>query len=168
MNAKKNLAMPVFLIVTVLVIGCSACGSRTPVQTQPAPTKRQGQNEPVELPQEDNTPLPTNTPLATDTPQPTSPPTPLPIGLSRQNPYPSSEVISVPNWDIKVMEFQRGEEAWKTIQAANRFVHAAPAGMEYVLIKLHVKSKYIDSDGHKIFTCDFGITGDQLKNTVVE
>jgi hypothetical protein len=85
------------------------------------------------------------------------------MGFSRQNPYPSSEVVSVPNWDIKVMEFQRGEEAWKTIQAANRFVNAAPAGMEYVLIRLHVKSKYTDSEGHQIFTCNFGVTGDQLK-----
>ncbi len=108
---------------------------------------------------------PTTPPEPTDTPKPTPVPptaTPQPIGLSRSNPYPRSEVVSAPNWDVQVLEVKRGEEAWKDIQAANMFNEAAPEGMEYLLVKLHVKSTYADSDEHSIGGCDFDVTGDRL------
>jgi hypothetical protein len=164
MYAKKNLTMPVFIIVAVLVMSSSACGGSTPVETQPASTKGQGQNEPTELAQEANAPLPTNTPLATNTPQPTPTPTPLPIGSSRQNPYPRSTVVSSPNWEVQVIETKRGDEAWRDIDAANMFNVAPPEGMEYILVKLHVKSISADNDEHSISNCNFGITGDRLIN----
>jgi hypothetical protein len=60
------------------------------------------------------------------------------------------------------MEIKRGEEAWKAIQAANPFNEAAPNGMEFLLVKLHVKSTYTDSDTHSISSCDFDVTGDHF------
>jgi len=87
----------------------------------------------------------------------------MPIGLSRNNPFPASDMASLTNWDVQVLEIKRGEDAWKDIQAANMFNEAPPAGMEYLLIKLWVKSKYADSNEHSIGGCDFAVTGDRLK-----
>ena len=70
--------------------------------------------------------------------------------MSRSNPFPATELVSAPNWDIQVLEVKRGEEAWKEIQAANDFNVEAAKGMEYLLVKLHVKSTYADSEEHKL------------------
>ena len=63
---------------------------------------------------------------------------------------------------MQVLEVIRGEEAWKAIQAANYDNVAAYAGMEYLLIKLYVKSTYADSEEHNINLCNFGVAGDRL------
>lgn len=109
-----------------------------------------------------NTPAPTNTPEPTNTPKPTNTPTPMPIGLSRENPFPITELVSVPNWEVQVIETKRGDEAWQDIQIANMFNDPAPEGMEYLLVKVHVKSTYDDSEEHNIGGCDFDVTGDNL------
>jgi hypothetical protein len=98
----------------------------------------------------------------TNTPEPVSRPTPVPVGLSRRNPLARSSVVSAPNWDIQVLEVKRGEEAWKDLQAVSEFNEAAPADMEYLLVKLHVKSTYTDNAKHDISGCDFDVTGDKL------
>ena len=103
--------------------------------------------------------------------QPTSPPeptpipptfTPQPIGLSRSNPFASSDLVSAPNWDILVIEVIRGDGAWQAIQAVNPLNEPAPEGMEYLLLKLRVKCTYADSDEHPISGADFKVTGDRL------
>ena len=152
---------PIILAITLLIIVSLACSSTTTstVQTQPLTTSGQGQSEPT------GPPKPTNEPRSTNTPKPTPiPPTPtnIPIGLSRAYPYPAKETVSTPHWDIQVLETKRGEDAWKEIKAANMFNEPAPEGMEYLLVKLHVKSKYTDSDEHSISGCDFDVTGDRL------
>jgi hypothetical protein len=63
-----------------------------------------------------------------------------------------------------VIETKRGDEAWRDIDAANMFNVAPPEGMEYILVKLHVKSISADNDEHSISNCNFGITGDRLIN----
>jgi hypothetical protein len=107
-------------------------------------------------------PLPTNTPAPTDTPVPTSTPTPPPIGLSRGNPFSRSQVISSANWDFQVLEVVRGDAAWQALQAANQFNDPPPAGMEYLTVKMRVKSKHTDSEEHPIGEGDFRVTGDRL------
>ena len=164
MVAKRNLPISVLMIVAVLLIISSACGSSTAVQTQPPSIEGQGINEPTTGLQEPNIPLITDTPLVTNTPQPTSTPTPLPIGLSRNYPYPSSKVVSTANWEVQVIETKRGDEAWRDIDAANMFNMAPPEGMEYILVKLHVKNISTDNDEHSISNCDFSITGNRLIN----
>jgi hypothetical protein len=82
--------------------------------------------------------------------------------MSRSKPFPRTEVVSAPNWDVQVVEVIRGEGAWQAIQAANQFNEPAPEGMEYLLVKLHVKSTYADSDEHPISGSDFKATGDRL------
>ncbi|KAA3659828.1 MAG: DUF4352 domain-containing protein [Chloroflexi bacterium] len=105
-----------------------------------------------------NDPEPTSEPTATPLP-PT--PTPLPIGHSRSNPYPISEIVNAPNWDVQVLEIVKGEEAWQAIQSANQFNEPPKEGMEYILVKLYVKSTYTDDEAHTIGSSDFRVTGDQ-------
>ena len=93
--------------------------------------------------------------------QPTIEPTLAPLGYSRANPYPGTEVASVPNWDVQVLESKRGADAWTDIQAANSYNEPAPEGMEYLLVKIHVKCTYNDSDEHSISGYDFDVTGDK-------
>ncbi len=141
------------------------------------PTKTQLPTEsdlPAEggLPTVDSSPVNTTSPseggspaatgLPTNTPGPVSRPTPVPVGLSRRNPLARSSVVSAPNWDIQVLDVRRGEAAWKDLQAVSEFNEAAPAGMEYLLVKLHVKSTYTDNARHDISGCDFDVTGDRL------
>lgn len=141
----------VLLVISVLLLTSLACGT-TSTSTQQSPEENQGQTGP------------TKTAAPTKTPKPTSTPTPAPVGLSRSNPFPGTDVVSVPNWDVQIMEIKRGDAAWTDIQAANMFNEAAPEGMEYLLLRIHVKSTYADSEEHSIGGCDFDVTGDNLIN----
>jgi hypothetical protein len=85
------------------------------------------------------------------------------LGMSRSKPYPNSQVASTPNWDVKVIDTMRGSAAWQAISAANQFNDPAPAGMEYLLVKIHVKSTYTDNNAHSISDADFRVTGDSLR-----
>lgn len=89
---------------------------------------------------------------------------PAPNGLSRNTPYPRSQVISAPNWDVTVLDAMRGEAALRAIRAAHPLTESAPAGMEYLLVKIRAKSTYADPVGHSISKDDFRITGDRLIN----
>ena len=82
--------------------------------------------------------------------------------MSRSNPFPANQLASLPNWDVQVLEVIRGEEAWKAIQATYDTNIPPYEGMEYLLIKLYVKSTYADSEDHNINLCNFSVTGDHL------
>jgi hypothetical protein len=118
----------------------------------PAPTNTA---EPTEPPPPTKTPPPTETAAPTVTPEPT----PAPLGLSRSNPAPGSEVFSAPNLDIQVLQVKRGKAAWNAVKKANRFNAAPPKGMEYVAVKLHVTSTHSDDESHFLGPGDFKITG---------
>ncbi len=103
-------------------------------------------------------------PEATSTLKPTPvPPTPTAsaLGMSRSNPYARSELISGPNWDFQVVEIMRGDEAWQALQAADSWNEPPPEGWEYLLLKIHAKCTYNDSDEHNISGGDFNVTGDR-------
>jgi hypothetical protein len=158
---KKSL--PLLLVIFILVFSALACGGSDDTQVEPTKPPVQDTSESQDSSIEAS--LSTDKPEPTEPPEPTAiPPTPTtpPIGLSRSNPYPSSELVSVPNWDVKVIEMIRGDDAWTAIQAANMFNDPPPNGMEYILVKLNVKCKYSDSETHSISGCDFDVTGDRL------
>ena len=150
---SKKVSLP-FLAITLLIVVSLACGSGTT-----APTQVGQATTPPELVATSEQAQPTTPPEP-----PLVPPTPTPqaVGLRRSNPYPLSELVVAPNWDVQVLEVVRGEEAWKAIQSANQFNESAPEGMEYLLVKLHVKSTYTNSDEHSIGRGDFKVTGDRL------
>jgi hypothetical protein len=165
MHKKSGVLFP-FLAVSIVLIVSLACGGTSSVSpTSTAPSQgelsspSENQQQPTNPPQPTNIPEPTNTPKPT--PIPPSP-TPLPIGLSRSNPYPKSELVNAPNWDIQVLDIVRGDAAWQAIQSANQFNDPAPEGMEYLLVKIHAKCAYADSDTHTIGGSDFDVTGDRL------
>lgn len=170
MNQSKHFIY-VFFAIGILLIVTLACGSGKVTQTSATPAPEQEQLQQTESKTEESNVEPTFSPEEptpiqfTNTPEPTPiPPTPtIPvIGMSRSNPFQRNEIVSAPNWDVQVLEFIRGEQAWVAIQAANMFNEPPPDGMEYVLIKLHVKSTYNDSEEHSIGGGDFYLTGDRL------
>ena len=61
-----------------------------------------------------------------------------------------------------MLQVVRGKAAWEAIQAANMFNDPPPEGMEYLLVKLHVRCTYDDKEQHSISTSDFKLTGDHL------
>ena len=89
---------------------------------------------------------------------------PIPNGLSRSTPYSRLQIVSVPNWDVTVLDAMRGDAALRAIRATNPLTDPAPAEMEYLLVKIRAKSTYADSIGHSISKDDFRITGDRLIN----
>jgi len=156
MKGKRNFVS--FLALAVILLASLACGTSSTVA--PQPTKESDQD----IVGASKPPVVTNTPETTKTIE--SPPTHTPtiIGLSRNNPFSCTDLVSAPNWDVQVIDIKRGEEAWQDIQAANMFNESAPEGMEYLLVKIHAKSTYADSDDHSISGCDFDVTGDKLIN----
>ncbi len=111
-------------------------------------------------------PLEPAEPPSADVPAPESAPVSGEQGASRANPFPVGALVSAPNWEVQVLEFKRGAEAWADISAAYSYSDPAPEGMEYVLIKVHVKSTYADNEEHNIGRCDFKVTGD--RNTLYD
>ena len=169
MMKAARMQQPLLFFVAIFTLVSLACNlGSAPEPTQPALTAEQAEAEPT------RTMVPTKAPEATATPEPTQAPPPTatliptdtpvvsPPGMSRSNPFPATELVSAPNWDIQVLEVKRGEEAWKEIQAAYDYNVEAAQGMEYLLVKLHIKSTYADSEEHNINYCDFSATGDRL------
>jgi hypothetical protein len=85
-----------------------------------------------------------------------------PVGLSGNEPAQLAEVVSVPNWNVKVLEVSRGDAAWSAIQSADELNEPPPPGKEYLLVKLWVKSTAADDEAHPISQSDFVVTGDRL------
>jgi hypothetical protein len=95
------------------------------------------------------------TAVATTTPLPS--PTPAPIGQSRERPLPLTDIISLPNWDVRVLDMIRGDEAWNLLQAANYSNDTPPDGWEYILIRYRLRSKLEGTDEE---TLGMHLTGD--------
>ncbi len=153
---KKKTVITIGAIVGVLLLVCCAIGviflssgdTLTETKTQATEIVSTEGEQPEEEVEVADTPQPTNTPQA--------------IGTSRSNPYPRSEVVVAPNWDVQVLETVRGDQAWQALQAANEFNEPAPEGMEYLIVKLHVKCTYDDNEEHSISGGDFSVTGDRF------
>ncbi len=157
------------LLFVVLLLMLSACGSPNPTLSPDSTIAIGGDTLPTEsiadIPETTATlpPAPTETEIPPTPTETQIPPTPTlaPVGISRSNPFPSMEVATTPNWEIQVLEIKRGDDAWLDIQAANSYNDPAPDGMEYILIKIHVKCLYEDSEEHSISSYDFDVTGDK-------
>ena len=155
----------IFISISLLACGGGAAVPPTePPAVQPplveAAPSEAAEAAPVEP---SPTPEPTATSAPTATPELLPTPTLLPVGMRRSNPYPAGELVSAPNWDVQVLEVKRGEAAWADLVAYFSENPAPPAGKEYLLLKLRVKSTYSDSEAHRIGACDFGVTGDSLR-----
>ena len=156
MQKIRLLIVPI--ILAIVTLPCGGSTKTTPEVVDPVAatvSALEGEvNEPSQV--TESTVAPTE-----QVQQPLVEPTLAPMGYSRANPYPGTEMVSVPNWDVQVLETKRGADAWSAIQAANAYNDPAPEGMEYLLVKIHVKCKYADSDEHGISNYDFDVTGEK-------
>ena len=87
-------------------------------------------------------------------------PTPLPPGRSRANPLSRDQLVTMPNWDLQLLdaELVRGEESWQMLREANFLNEPPDEGWEYLLIQVWVKSK---GEGEDMQNLSLSITGDQ-------
>lgn len=155
---KKNTLIITTIVMALVTLSCGGSTKATPEKLDPvAATVAALDGETSGQTQAEEPTLEPNIQIE----QPTIEPTLAPLGYSRANPYPGTEVASVPNWDVQILESKRGVDAWNDIQAANQYNEPAPEGMEYLLIKIHVKCTYNDSDEHSISGYDFDVTGDK-------
>jgi hypothetical protein len=151
MFMNTRVLKPVLFLISAWLVVSLACSSSSDATTRPD-DQNTGPGASVK----------TNTPGATKTPTTAPTATKAPIGMGRENPYPADGILSLPNWDVQVLEIVRGDAAWTAIRATNMFNEPAPESMEYIMLKLYAKSNYADSDAHQISDCDFDVTGDRL------
>ncbi|MEA3327710.1 MAG: hypothetical protein U9R53_10490 [Chloroflexota bacterium] len=81
------------------------------------------------------------------------------VGLSRENPIPLGRMISVPGWDIQVLEFLRGEAAEAVVNGGDRKFDPPPEGYEYALAKVFLRCTNMDGNAHSIGINEMYITG---------
>jgi len=81
------------------------------------------------------------------------------VGLSRSQPIPLGTMISVPDWDIQVLEFLRGEAANAVINGGDRKFDPPPVGYEYALAKVFLRCTNMDGNAHSIGISEMYITG---------
>jgi hypothetical protein len=86
-------------------------------------------------------------------------PDPAAAGLTRKNPVPLNTLISIPGWDIKVIEFLRGEAALAVVNAAEWQADPLPAGQEFALAKIFVRCTSLDENYHSLGISEMSMTG---------
>jgi len=84
-------------------------------------------------------------------------------GTTRKNPIPIGKLISIPGWDIKVVEFLRGEAALAVINTPDWQANPLPAGQEYALAKIFVRCTSLDDSYHSLGISQMFITGSDYK-----
>ncbi len=72
------------------------------------------------------------------------------VGMSRANPIPLGTLISIPGWDIQVLELLRGEAAAAMVNSGDRKFDPPPEGYEYALAKVFVRCTSMDEKAHSL------------------
>jgi hypothetical protein len=80
-------------------------------------------------------------------------------GTTRRSPLPVGTLLSVPGWELKVIQFLRGDDALRVIRSSGQQVGELPAGKEFALVKIFVRCTALDSDAHDIGLTELFITG---------
>ena len=82
-------------------------------------------------------------------------------GLSRKDPIPIGTLISVPGWQIKVLEFLRGDEARKIVDFSNSQDVTLDTDWEYALAKVSVRCTSMDNQAHDLGISEMHMSGDK-------
>lgn len=61
------------------------------------------------------------------------------LGKSRREPANLSDTIITEEWQVRVTEVIRGDDAWQMVKSANQFNEPPAEGMEYVAVKVYVR-----------------------------
>ena len=138
MGKSKYLLSLIFTIFTVLVLLTAGCSSSTSTQSST------NASNPV------TNPTPTVEIVPTVSVEP---------GSSRKNPIPMNTLVSIPGWDIKVIQFLRGAEALSIINTPDWQAQPLPEGQEYALAKIYLKCTALDDNYHSLGISEMFITG---------
>jgi hypothetical protein len=82
------------------------------------------------------------------------------LGFDVNNPVPFGERAVGENWEIRVIESIRGQDALDMVMEANQFNDEPQAGMEYVLVHVGARNVGTSSGVESISEFSFEITGD--------
>ena len=80
-------------------------------------------------------------------------------GSTRKNPIPLNTLISIPGWDIKVLEFLRGEDALNVVNTPGWQADPLPQGKEYALAKIFLQSTSLEDGYQSLGISEMTITG---------
>ena len=84
---------------------------------------------------------------------------PTDLGKDRADPAPNGEPVTTEDWQLKVLEVIRGDDAWPIIEEASQFNDPPDEGMEYVMVRLHVRYIGTEDEPEWIDSFDFESTG---------
>ncbi len=80
---------------------------------------------------------------------------PLPVatdsGGTRAEPFAPAAVVQFADWEIRLGEAIRGEAAWQQMLAANQFNDEPPEGMEYLLLRLDLRTTFSGADERQLY-----------------
>jgi len=81
------------------------------------------------------------------------------LGISRSAPAQFGETAMTEEWEVTVKEIIRGADAFAKLQEANQFNDPPAEGMEYVLVKVHVRFIGLSNTSTSIDSFSFKSTG---------
>ena len=83
------------------------------------------------------------------------------MGSTRADPIPKGTMVSVPGWQISVLEFLRGEEARKIIEFGDSSEESLAADWEYALAKVSIRCTAQDNKAHDLGISEMFMSGDR-------
>ncbi|NTW44695.1 MAG: hypothetical protein HGB14_09760, partial [Anaerolineaceae bacterium] len=81
------------------------------------------------------------------------------MGSTRADPIPKGTMVSVPGWQISVLEFLRGEEARKIIEFGDSSEESLAADWEYALAKVSIRCTAQDNKAHDLGISEMFMSG---------
>jgi len=82
------------------------------------------------------------------------------VGLSRAEPAEVGTMIFEAPWEFQVREVIRGDDAYDMLLEANEFNEPPPEGLEYMLLRVHVRNLDTQEEAQEIDGSMFHVTGD--------
>ena len=86
---------------------------------------------------------------------------PTEVGIDRESPVPFGELATTDQWEARVLEVVRGEDALALAREANQFNDDPDPGMEYVQVRVWVRSIGTGEDAESIGSSWFATIGSE-------
>jgi len=83
------------------------------------------------------------------------------MGSTREDPVPKGTMVSVPGWQIEVLEFLRGEDARNIIEFGYSNEEPISADWEYALAKVSVRCTALDNKAYDLGISEMFMSGDR-------
>lgn len=73
------------------------------------------------------------------------------IGVRRSEPASYAMPVRVPGWEVRVLETLRGEDAWRMMYETNGANDPAPAGYEFLMVRLDVAASFGEGEKRSFY-----------------